>query len=201
MSIQQLINEYQTKIQQQNRQIEILMKEVKSQKFIIDTFANPNDETIDITTQSKNADKNSKIETDSEPEAILYTNIETKHSSHENAKGKSVNSLHTETMMHRIDRSEIERKKTSVVSIKIHPNIQRKIQNLTNIYICDECNKKMSSRRVLAVCISELIFLFLRIQISICVSPSIRNTSEWSIVHKKNLYVTIVRKHFVSRMA
>lgn len=162
LSTQRLIKEYQTKIQQQNRQIEVLMKEVKRQKFIIDTFTNENNET-NITSQHTNG--NSKNEIDSEPETILYTNnIEVKHSSHKNTKEKNGNSFnsgqhereHTKTMRHRIDRIGIERKKPSLVSIEIQPNIQPKIHTLTNIYICEECNKPMSSRRVLAVCVFKI---------------------------------------------
>lgn len=167
LNTQRLIKEYQTKIQQQNRQIKLLMKEMKRQKFIIDTFANVNNDTVDNTTHSQKTNGISRIETDSEPEPILYSIVdETKH---ENAKKKIVNSFNQNQnrreirkMRHRINRIEIERKKPSLVSIEIQPNIQPKNQNLTNIYICDECNKTMSSRRVLAVCIPKQDFLFFK---------------------------------------
>ncbi|XP_055295917.1 zinc finger protein 62-like [Sitodiplosis mosellana] len=159
LNTQRLIKEYQTKIQQQNRQIEMLMKEVKRQKFIIDTFANVNMETVDISTQSERSNENAKIEIDSELEAIFYSNNKTKQSDRENANEKHVNlcnspsqreRLDTKTMGHKIERIDIERKKSSLVSIEIQPNIQPKINSSTNVYICDECNKAMSSRRVLA---------------------------------------------------
>lgn len=168
LNTQRLIKEYQTKIQQQNRQIELLMKEMKRQKFIIDTFANVNNETVDNTIQSK-TNGISRIETDSESEPILYSIVdETKHEGHKNAKEQIVNSFsqnqngrEIRKMRHRINRIEIERMKPSLVSIEIQPNIQPKNQNSTNIYICDECNKTMSSRRVLAVCIPKLNFILL----------------------------------------
>lgn len=205
LNTQQLIKEYQTKIQQQNRQIEMLMKEVKRQKFIIDTFSNENNETIDITTHPQTINGYSKNESDSEPEAILFTNNGTEHSGHKNAKEMSDDSfstiqherLHTKTMRPGIDRTEIERKKPSLLSIEILPNIQPKIHNLTNIYICDECNKPMSSRRVLAVRIFRIESLTHAMFITLFFLIPNRNTSEWFIVYKRSLFVTIVRKRFV----
>lgn len=166
LSTQRLIKEYQTKIQQQNRQIEMLMKEVKRQKFIIDTFANESNETTDIIALPQKINGISKIETDSEQE-ILYTNIEIKHSGLKDAKEKTVNTSNTSqiervhasnTIRHRKNRTEIVRRKPSLVSIEIQPNIQPKNQSLTNIYVCDQCNKPMSSRRVLAVCAFAIVF-------------------------------------------
>lgn len=168
LNTQRLIKEYQTKIQQQNRQIELLMKEMKRQKFIIDTFANVNNETVDNTTQSQKTNGILRIETDSESEPILYSIVdETKHEDHKNSKQQIVNTFsenqngrEVRKTRNRINRIEIERMKPSLVSIEIQPNIQPKNQNLTNIYICDECNKTMSSRRVLAVCIPKQKFFF-----------------------------------------
>lgn len=154
LNTQRLIKEYQTKIQQQNRQIELLMREVKRQKFIIDTFSNVNNETLEITTQSEEANKNTHIECDLETEAILYAKPSDRH---QNAKEKHVISFNSPSQRSRIHtktiRHKIERQKLSLVSIDIQPNIQPKKHSSTDAYICDECNKTMSSRRVLAVCI------------------------------------------------
>ena len=164
LSTQRLIKEYQTKIQQQNRQIELLMKEVKRQKGVIDTLTNVNNRIVSTSIQSE---KSNEIETDLELDTIFYSNSKIKPSSHKNAKEKRVISfnssnqharMNTKTIEYRIERSDVQRKKPSLVSIEIQPNIQAKIHNSTNVHTCDECNKQMSSRRVLAVCILEMIF-------------------------------------------
>lgn len=210
LSTQRLIKEYQTKIQQQNRQIELLMKEVKRQKAVIDTLTKVNNGTVTTTIRSDKSNEVEKIETDLELDAIFYSNNKIKPSSHKTAKEKHVNSfsslshrprIHTKTIECRIERSDVQRKKTSLVSIEIQPNIQAKIQNSTNVYTCDECNKQMSSRRVLAVCILEMMLVTFQNE------PSsknhfflYRNTSVWFTVYKRNSFVIIVRRRSVCVM-
>lgn len=150
LSTQRLIKEYQNQIQKQNHQIDLLMKEVKRKQFIIDTFANGNDETIqNATTISPKSNRNSSVDIvcDSEPEAIFFPNHN--NSSHKKTKEKTTNSIRNETVL--ITTKTNKRKKSSLLSIQIQPHNPAKIGNLSNVYICDECNKPMSSRRVLAV--------------------------------------------------
>lgn len=167
LSMQRLIKEYQTKIQQQNRKIELLMKEVKKQKRVIDTLTNVNIRPVTTSIQSEKSNEIEKIETELELNTIFCSNNIIKSSIHKNAKEKRVNPfnstnqrarMHTKKIEYGIEQSDVHRKKPSLVSIEIQPNIQAKIRNSTNVYTCDECNKQMSSRRVLAVCILEMIF-------------------------------------------
>lgn len=150
LNTQRLIREYETKIQQQNRQIEKLMKEVKRQKSIIDNSINDNDKTINRRKkQQKIDDAQIQEEFDAEVDTFAYPRIKML----EITKDKNQNSLgfnrreitHTRRITNR--RHETETKKPSLISIHIQPNLQ----HLTNAYICDQCNKTMSSRRVLAV--------------------------------------------------
>lgn len=157
LNTQRLIKEYELKIQQQNCKIEFLLKEVKRQKFIIDTFSNGNNEN-NIHNESlpeiSNGNTKNNVLSESEPEDILYPETRIQSSSHENAKEKYIQeNTHKKTNKNDLDRKVIERKKTSLLSIEIKPQFQRNINVIPPVkdYICDECNKKVSSRRVLAV--------------------------------------------------
>lgn len=150
---QRLIKEFQTQIQQQNRKIEILMKEVKRQKSIINTCSceNNNNESLN-STKVEQKNESSKIEETSDLELETYVYPETKmliKTKDQNQNSPNFNHLkiaykRTTNNGHAV---KTQRKKSALLSIHIQPNIQHS----TNVYICDQCNKKMSSRRVLAV--------------------------------------------------
>lgn len=157
LNTQRLIKEYQTKIQQKNRQIEQLVKEVKRQQFVIDTLSN--NEMSALPQTSIENEKNGKV-SDSEMETIIYADVESQPTKAKYAKenGSNLRTIikprvtYTKSSRNRaINQTEIVRKKPSLVSIQIQPHIRPNIPPLTNFYICDQCNKKMSSRRVLAV--------------------------------------------------
>lgn len=165
LNTQRIMREYQEKIQQQNREIETLKKEVKRQKFIIDTFANETNETVqNAMPPSLHIEaislKTEEI-TDLDPDADLYLESDVPNLGHNVKVESDENSLdETEqeeeyTKSTNGSRPENARKKSSLLSIQIQPNIH------TDIYICDECNKTMSSRRVLVVCLLNPKFNFL----------------------------------------
>lgn len=162
LNTQRLIKEYEKKIQQQNRKIELLLKEVKRQKFIIDTFSNGNNETAydETLPQNTNGYGQNDITSDTEPEAILHPHSETQGFIQNTKEKQEQKNKRTKIKRNVLDRIRNERKKTSLVSIEIQPQFERNIQSLTNVYICDDCNKTMSSRRVLAVCIQLISTLF-----------------------------------------
>lgn len=157
---QRLVKEYQLKIQQQNHQIQQLTKEMKRQQFIIDTFTKKTIETLDCheSQQPIIADSTECVETiapDTEPTTIIYLDaIDVVDTLNQGYQHIEVNSdvqpeqYQTKRKIDRIIKTENTNKKLSLVSIQIQPNLR----NTTNVYICDECNKSMSSRRVLAVC-------------------------------------------------
>lgn len=156
---QRLVKEFQSKIQQQNHQIQQLTKEVKRQKFIIDTFTNKTIETLDCheAQQQIVADSTEFVESivpDNEPTTIIYLDaidVDTLNQGNQNIEVNShiqPDQIQTKRKIHRTHKTENTNKKLSLVSIQIQPNLR----DSTNIYICDECNKTMSSRRVLAVC-------------------------------------------------
>lgn len=156
---QRLVKEFQLKIQQQNQQIQQLTKEVKRQKFIIDTFTNKTIETLDYHEPQHQfiADSTECIETiepDTEPTTIIYLDaidVDTLNQDYQNIQVNSDVQPQEHQTKRKIDRmvkTENTSKKLSLVSIQIQPNLR----NSTNVYVCDECNKAMSSRRVLAVC-------------------------------------------------
>lgn len=165
---QRLLKEYQVKIQRQNQEIATLRKEVKRQQFIIDTFANETIEHLDnnLTTQKipdefminenvypkYDCEQEQEIDLECEPntltcfnsdehvfvEQMIKVQKESLSSPHQSNQPKS-NGFH---------RNENVPKKSSLVSIQIQPNIH----DTDDVYVCDECNKIMSSRRVLVVC-------------------------------------------------
>lgn len=150
LNTQRLIKEFQAKIQRQNQQIELLMKEVRRQKVLIDTFTNEDNECVENTPDTHSNGINATGLTDN---VVIHPKIQIRP-----AAIKSTNGLKTHLLkpiakeIRRVKpiqcrRPEVERKKPSLLSIHIQPNFQ----HLTNIYACDECNKAMSSRRVLAV--------------------------------------------------
>lgn len=166
---QRLVKEFQMKIQQQNHQIQQLAKEVKRQKFIIDTFTNKTIETLDCHEPQHQivADSTEYVEAiapDTEPTTIIYLDaidVDTLNQSYQNIEVKSEVQpvqYQTKPKINRVIKNENSNKKLSskLVSIQIQPNLR----NSTNVYVCDECNKTMSSRRVLAVCIIETKILF-----------------------------------------
>lgn len=202
LNTQRLIKEYELKIQQQNRKIEFLLKEVKRQKFIIDTFSNENNGNIhnESLPEISNGIIKNDIESDSELEEIFHPDTKFHGLSHENAKSKYIQeNICKKINKNDLDRTEIERKNTSLLSIEIKPQYQCNIQPLVNVYICDECNKTVSSRRVLAVCSINSILYFLLINFFFFIF-FYRNISEWFIVHKKNLCVIIVLRRFAYEM-
>lgn len=158
-STQRLVREFQLKIQQQSHQIQQLTKEVKRQKFIIDTFTNKTIETLDCheaPQQQIVADSTEYVETiaqDTEPTTIIYLDaieVDTLNQGYQNIEVNShiqPEPPQTKPKIERIRKPESTNKKLSLVSIQIQPNLR----DSTNIYICDECHKTMSSRRVLAV--------------------------------------------------
>lgn len=161
---QRLVKEFQMKIQQQNHQIQQLAKEVKRQKFIIDTFTNKTIETLDCHEPQHQivADSTEYVEAiapDTEPTTIIYLDaidVDTLNQGYQNIEVKSEIQpvqYQTKPKINRVIKNENSNKKLSskLVSIQIQPNLR----NSTNLYVCDECNKTMSSRRVLAVCIIE----------------------------------------------
>lgn len=157
LNTQRLIKEYQTKIQRKNRQIEVLVKEVKRQQFIIDTFSNDGP-SVSPRAPIEN-DKNGTV-SDSEMETITYADVECQPTKAKYAKGNVSNLCgmikpritYTKSNQNCANKqTEIARIKPSLVSIQIQPHIRPNIPPLTNFYICDQCNKTMSSRRVLAV--------------------------------------------------
>lgn len=156
---QRLVKEFQMKIQQQNHQIQQLTKEVKRQKFIIDTFTNETIEKLECHEPERQivADSTECIETivpDNEPTTIIYLDaidVDTLNRGYQNIEVNShiqPKQFQTKQKINRIHETKNTNKKLSLVSIQIQPNLR----DSTNIYICDECNKTMSSRRVLAVC-------------------------------------------------
>lgn len=156
LNAQRLIKEYQTKIQQKNRQIELLVKEVKRQKFIIDTFSKNGTSSSQTTIENE---KNGTV-SDSEVMPIAYADNEIQHSLPKYAKENSSNSCsptkqrigYTKMSANCVNRrTEVVRKKPSLLSIQIQPYIKSNNPSLANSYSCDVCNKTMSSRRVLAV--------------------------------------------------
>lgn len=176
LNTQRILKEYQTKIQQQNQRIEMLTKKVKRQKFIIDTFADKSIETLDNNQMlRKTADRPVHIENvytipESEPEpeqepeqeTLIYIDAEEQSLSNQIIKierdislsphhPKEVDELPKVNGFHR---TQNVRKKPSLVSIQIQPNIP----DSDNVYVCDECNKTMSSRRVLVVIIFDCTF-------------------------------------------
>lgn len=164
---QRLVKEFQMKIQQQNLQIQQLAKEVKRQKFIIDTFTNKTIETLDCHEPQHQivADSTEYVEAiapDTEPTTIIYLDaidVGTMNQGYRNIEVKSEAQpvqYQTKPKINRIIKNESANKKVSLVSIQIQPNLR----NSTNVYVCEECNKTMSSRRVLAVCIFEAIIPF-----------------------------------------
>lgn len=213
---QRLVKEFQMKIQQQNRHIRQLTQEVERQKFIIDTFANEPIDASDIheTQQTIVADSTrcvELIEPDLKPTTIIYLdsidvdnrnrgcqtikvgNDAVQYPKHYQTARKINTNRHTEST----------NKKLSLVSIQIQPNLR----DSTNVHICDECNKTMSSRRVLAVCITSScepcfydLDLFRSFQ-----TPFFRwiyrNISVWFTVHTRNSFVIIAPKHFAYVMA
>lgn len=165
---QRLIKEFQLKIQQQNQQIRLLAKEVKRQKFIIDTFANGSIETLTLESHEPQpqivADHSTTRNVQTvlpNPEAttIIYLNdsdVDNLNNGYQNVKVKSDSQpkrFQVKPKINRIHKIENTRKKSSLVAIQIQPNLR----NSTNACVCDECNKTMSSRRVLAVCIFTVI--------------------------------------------
>lgn len=156
LNAQRLIKEYQSKIQQKNRQIELLVKEVKRQKFVIETFSKNGTSSAQATIENE---KNGMV-SDSEIEPIPYTDTGIQHTIPKYAKEKSSNSCgvtkqritYTKSTANCVNRRvEVPRKKPSLVSIQIQPYIKSNNPSLANLYSCDVCNKTMSSRRVLAV--------------------------------------------------
>lgn len=172
---QRLVKEFQMKIQQQNHQIQQLTKEVKRQKFIIDTFTNKTVDTLDYheSEQQIIADSTDCVETitpDAEPTTIIYLDaidVDTMNPSYQNIElNSNVQPVQYQRKrkIDRIIKTENTNKKLSLVSIQIQPNLR----NSTNVYVCDECNKTMSSRRVLAVCTHIFFFqatLFFKLDI------------------------------------
>lgn len=162
LNTQRIIREYQEKIQQQNREIETLKKEVKRQKFIIDTFANETNETVQDTTPPSLQIEAISLKTDPtadlESESVLYLESDVPNLGHNVKVENDESSLdateqeeeYTKTING--SRPETTLKKSSLLSIQIQPNVH------TDIYICDECNKPMSSRRVLVVRLLKLNF-------------------------------------------
>lgn len=161
---QRLVKEFQKRIKQQNQQIQKLTKEVKRQKFIIDTFTNKSIETADShePPQQQIVADNKKygefVEPHSEPTTIIYLDaidVDTLNQNYQNIEVDScvVQPKRLQQVERKI-KTENTHKKLSVVSIQIQPNLQ----NSSNVHICDECNKTMSSRRVLAVCIQFEVF-------------------------------------------
>lgn len=162
LNTQRLLKEYQTKIQQQNHRIEMLTKKVKRQKFIIDTFANESIETLDNNQMlEKTADRPVHIENaytllesepEPEPETLIYIDAEEQSLSNQIIKierdtSLSPNEVNVLPKINGFHRTQNVRKKPSLVSIQIQPNIP----DSDNVYVCDVCNKTMSSRRVLVV--------------------------------------------------
>lgn len=157
---QRLVKEFQMKILQQNHQIQQLAKEVKRQKFIIDTFTNKTIETLDCHQPQHQivADSTEYVEAiapETEPTTIIYLDaidVDTLNQGYQNIEVKSEvqpKQYQTKPKINRVIKNENPNKKLSLVSIQIQPNLR----NPSNVYVCDECNKTMSSRRVLAVCV------------------------------------------------
>lgn len=168
LNTQRLIKQYQTRIQFQNKQIQALKREVKRQKFIIDTFANETFDQLDNNVMlQKTADSSviiensfpkyeSEVEQEEEPDTLTYLHsvepnfkeqmikVE-RHCSSSPRITKPINVLPKINGFHR---TEITNAKPSLISIQIQPDIQ----DADNNHVCDECNKTMSSRRVLVVC-------------------------------------------------
>lgn len=155
---QRLVKEFQMKIQQQSNQIQQLAKEVKRQKFIIDTFTNKTIETLDCHEPQQQivADSTEYVEAiaqDTEPTTIIYLDaidVDTLNQGYQNIEVKSEvqpQRYHIKPKINRAIKNESANKKVSLLSIQIQPNLR----DSTNVYVCDECNKTMSSRRVLAV--------------------------------------------------
>lgn len=156
---QRLFKEFQLKIQ-------LLTKEVKRQQFIIDTFANKSIETLDSHEPQPQtvADSSTKIveilEPDSEPTTIIYLDgldVDSFNSGYQcievdsdSVQPKSFQMKPKIDKNHKIEKTH--NNPSSLVSIQIQPNLR----DSTNVYVCDECNKIMSSRRVLAVCIHNI---------------------------------------------
>lgn len=172
LNTQRLIKEYQTRIQFQNKQIQALKREVKRQKFIIDTFANEtiaqldNDVTLQKTADGRVIIENafpkfeSELEQEEEPETLTYLHsVEPSFADQiikierdESSSPRITTPINVLPKLNGFHRSEIMESKPSLISIQIQPDIQEAdIQDPDN-YVCDECNKTMSSRRVLVVC-------------------------------------------------
>lgn len=161
LNTQRLIKEYQNQIQKQNEKIEMLMKQVKRQKCIINScsFTNKNGKTISTKTlprlESSKMEETSDLELETyhpETEILIETKAEAKDKNQNLLKLKRQPIVHKTTINNRRIATQIENKKPSLVSIHIQPNLQHS----TSVYICDQCNKSMSSRRVLAVWFHQL---------------------------------------------
>lgn len=157
---QRLVKELQIRIQQQNVQIQQLAKEVKRQKVVIDTFENETTKASDDTQHQIVADNTRCVEfikVDSKPTTIIYldsADVDNGNQAYQSIEVKCDN-VHGNTKPYQTKRKidtnqksdSTNNKKLSLVSIQIQPNLR----DATNVYVCDECNKTMSSRRVLAV--------------------------------------------------
>lgn len=147
-STQRLIKEYKNRMQQQNRKIEFLMKEVKRQKNIIDNIENGNNGfLVQNTFIGSKMEETSDLELEAssypETETLIKTKVTNKKSQHFHHPKIT----YKRTINNNGHAMQSQNKKTSLLSIQIQPNIQHS----TNAFNCDQCNKSMSSRRVLAV--------------------------------------------------
>lgn len=162
---QRLVKELQLRIQQQNHQVQQLTKEVKRQKFIIDLFTTESSKTADIQEAQHQIVNNDTrcielFEPDAEPATIIYLDaldVNNESDGYQTAEANRVVAPHaksyqTKRKIETTQKTDSTNKKLSLVSIQIQPNVC----DATTIHVCDECNKTMSSRRVLAVCIHEM---------------------------------------------